>query len=441
MLDSDLADSLTFGDILPQRKAINWGDEVDSPYVSPVVTKDTDGEEPDPLNLQVAPAEDELPPQDDFSGFSHPFPETGPFSAYIGNLDFGCSEYDIEDFFKEFYADSQIKDIRLIRKDGQPKGFGYIDFDDATSLREALRGNGRPFVGGRPIKVDIAPPRVSPRGSRRDRIDRRDDRRGGGRERRSHSRGRDSFRDDRGRDNRDNSRDGRSNGHRDNRDDRGRSNGHRDNRDDRGRSNGHRDNRDDRGRGRQYDRRDTHTRDPPPPREKPQERKKLQLLRRSTSEPVGIPLTPTKGGDLFGGARTREEVLADRKKEEKKKKQAARNSVPALPARGSSVGRGGSRGGGSTRMRRTRSEGGSMGTMGTPPRRSPSPRNTPSPKRSPRSSGSGKIGRGGMRNTPPRNAPRVSTSSQGGEEVPESVSPLASVKSSMPPVNEAHENI
>ena len=81
------------------------------------------------------------------------FPEEPPFTAYVGNLPFDKNESDLEAIF----AGMAIANVRLLtdRETGNSKGFGYVEFSDATSLKEALNANGME-VDGRTIKVDIA---------------------------------------------------------------------------------------------------------------------------------------------------------------------------------------------------------------------------------------------------------------------------------------------
>lgn len=53
------------------------------------------------------------------------------------------------------YIDLKISNIRLIRQDDKPKGFGYIEFEDRTSLEDALKFNSE-SVRGRQIRIDVA---------------------------------------------------------------------------------------------------------------------------------------------------------------------------------------------------------------------------------------------------------------------------------------------
>ena len=96
-----------------------------------------------------------------------PFPTEAPFTAYVGNLPFDKIESDLEALF----SGMAISNVRLMRDrdSGQSKGFGYVEFSDDASLREALNANGME-VDGRTIKVDVA---------QRDRGNNNNNRRGG----------------------------------------------------------------------------------------------------------------------------------------------------------------------------------------------------------------------------------------------------------------------
>ncbi|KAH8553651.1 hypothetical protein BGW37DRAFT_518592 [Umbelopsis sp. PMI_123] len=82
-------------------------------------------------------------------------PTEPPFTAHIANLSFDAVEEDLADFFK----DMKIANIRVLRdrETERPKGFGYIEFEDLESLKQALTLTGEP-LHNRPIRVNIADP-------------------------------------------------------------------------------------------------------------------------------------------------------------------------------------------------------------------------------------------------------------------------------------------
>ena len=78
------------------------------------------------------------------------FPTQPPYTAYVGNLPFDKIESDLE----ELFSGMAISSVRLMRDrdTGSSKGFGYVEFSDDASLREALNANGMD-VGGRSMKL------------------------------------------------------------------------------------------------------------------------------------------------------------------------------------------------------------------------------------------------------------------------------------------------
>ena len=85
---------------------------------------------------------------------------------YVGNLPFSATEDQIRDLFSEH---GEVQSVSLItdRDTGRPRGFGFVEMENASAAIEAL--DGRDF-GGRNLKVNEA----------RDRGDRGGGRGGGG---------------------------------------------------------------------------------------------------------------------------------------------------------------------------------------------------------------------------------------------------------------------
>lgn len=73
---------------------------------------------------------------------------------YVGNLPFTATEDEVRDLFGQH---GTVNDVKLIsdRDTGRPRGFGFVEMDDAgaTAAMEALNGK---EMGGRTLRVDEA---------------------------------------------------------------------------------------------------------------------------------------------------------------------------------------------------------------------------------------------------------------------------------------------
>lgn len=85
-------------------------------------------------------------------------------SIYVGNLPWSSTEDEVRDLFSQF---GEVTSVKLIndRETGRPRGFGFVEMDDADALKaiEALEGT---EFGGRSLRVNEARPR-EPRPQRR----------------------------------------------------------------------------------------------------------------------------------------------------------------------------------------------------------------------------------------------------------------------------------
>ena len=80
-------------------------------------------------------------------------PTSPPFVIFAGNLDFEVSERDLQMFFGDSI---RIKSVRIMTAtDGKPKGFGYVEVEDAQSMAEALKLNGQ-SLRNRGVKLDVS---------------------------------------------------------------------------------------------------------------------------------------------------------------------------------------------------------------------------------------------------------------------------------------------
>jgi len=73
---------------------------------------------------------------------------------YVGNLPFSATEAELKEVFEQH---GTVESINVItdRETGRPRGFAFIEMDDAgaNAAREALDGKD---LGGRNIRVDEA---------------------------------------------------------------------------------------------------------------------------------------------------------------------------------------------------------------------------------------------------------------------------------------------
>jgi len=76
---------------------------------------------------------------------------------YVGNLPYTCDDQALGDKFSSF---GEITSARVVtdRESGRSKGFGFVEFADASAASRAIEGlNGQDFMG-RNINVSEARP-------------------------------------------------------------------------------------------------------------------------------------------------------------------------------------------------------------------------------------------------------------------------------------------
>ncbi|KAJ7039493.1 hypothetical protein C8F04DRAFT_1085469 [Mycena alexandri] len=148
------AKKISLNEFLGDSALGSWADEMDSLPNAPAVRTD---EEMARGNDRYGRRDDFLssrpdrmgPPREDL-----PLPTQPPYTAFIGNLAFDLTEQELE----EFFGSSKTKTIKIIKdREEKPKGFGYIEFEDLDSLKEALAKSGSNF-SGRTIRVSVAEP-------------------------------------------------------------------------------------------------------------------------------------------------------------------------------------------------------------------------------------------------------------------------------------------
>ncbi len=84
---------------------------------------------------------------------------------YIGNLPFSSTEADLKDVFGRHGA---VESVNLItdRETGRPRGFAFVEMEEASAADDAIRALDGSDLGGRNIKVNEAQDRSGGAGAR-----------------------------------------------------------------------------------------------------------------------------------------------------------------------------------------------------------------------------------------------------------------------------------
>jgi len=84
-------------------------------------------------------------------------------TLYVGNLDFGTTEESLAEVFDKY---EKFQSARIITRDGQSKGFGYVEFADADAAEQAKEARSEMEIEGRMARLDYATARTerTPRG-------------------------------------------------------------------------------------------------------------------------------------------------------------------------------------------------------------------------------------------------------------------------------------
>ena len=85
---------------------------------------------------------------------------------YIGNLPFSSTEADLKDAFGRHGA---VESVNLItdRETGRPRGFAFVEMEEASAADDAIRALDGSDLGGRTIKVNEAKDRRTGAGGSR----------------------------------------------------------------------------------------------------------------------------------------------------------------------------------------------------------------------------------------------------------------------------------
>ena len=74
---------------------------------------------------------------------------------YVGNLPFSSTEADLKEVFERHGA---VESVNVItdRETGRPRGFAFIEMEEASAADDAIRALDGSDLGGRNIKVNEA---------------------------------------------------------------------------------------------------------------------------------------------------------------------------------------------------------------------------------------------------------------------------------------------
>jgi len=76
-------------------------------------------------------------------------------SVFCGNLNFRCTEDDLGNLFSQH---GNVVNVRIVndRETGRPRGFAFVEFDDANSAQSAIQQLNGYEMMGRQLRLDSA---------------------------------------------------------------------------------------------------------------------------------------------------------------------------------------------------------------------------------------------------------------------------------------------
>lgn len=85
---------------------------------------------------------------------------------YVGNLPFSSTEADLKDVFGRH---GTVESVSIItdRETGRPRGFAFVEMEEANAAADAIRALDGSDLGGRDIKVNEAQGRRDGAGANR----------------------------------------------------------------------------------------------------------------------------------------------------------------------------------------------------------------------------------------------------------------------------------
>ncbi|KAB5583659.1 hypothetical protein GE09DRAFT_1079603 [Coniochaeta sp. 2T2.1] len=112
-----------------------------------------------PVIVQLTEAEKNRQVRTTESSGNHP--NSIPFHRlYVGNIHFSITETDLQNVFEPF---GELEFVQLQKDDnGRSRGYGFVQFRDATQAREALEKMNGFDLAGRPIRVGLGNDKFTP---------------------------------------------------------------------------------------------------------------------------------------------------------------------------------------------------------------------------------------------------------------------------------------
>jgi len=74
---------------------------------------------------------------------------------YVGNLPFSMNEEELRGVFERYGSVGSVAVI-TDRETGRPRGFAFVEMDEASAADEAIRGLDGTDLGGRNVRVNEA---------------------------------------------------------------------------------------------------------------------------------------------------------------------------------------------------------------------------------------------------------------------------------------------
>jgi len=88
---------------------------------------------------------------------------------YVGNLPFTITEAELRSLFEGYGAVDRVTVI-MDRETGRPRGFAFVEMNEATGAASATAGLNGHNVGGRALRVNEATDRAAVGGGRNGRL-------------------------------------------------------------------------------------------------------------------------------------------------------------------------------------------------------------------------------------------------------------------------------